>query len=84
MATTLENVPPAPFARTEEWALLALKRMVRLAVAQNVDRIAWTTGAQQASRNGLEGDKEAGMHAFYDRILPSAAKRWGRPLRRAR
>lgn len=77
---TLENVPPAPFARTEEWALLALKRMVRMAVAQNVDRIAWTTGAQQASRNGLEGDKEAGMHAFYDRILPSTANRWGRPL----
>jgi N12 class adenine-specific DNA methylase len=77
---TLENVPPAPFARTEEWALLALKRMVRMAVAQNVDRIAWTTGAQQASRNGLEGDKEAGMHAFYDRILPSTANRWGRPF----
>lgn len=76
----LETVPLAPFARSEEWALLALKRMVRMAVAQNMDRIAWTTGAQQVSRNGLIGDSSAGMRAFYDRILPAAANRWARPF----
>lgn len=75
-----DSVPPAPFARSEEWALLALKRMVRMAVAQNKDRIAWTTGAQQVSRNGLIGDSSAGMRAFYDRILPAAANRWARPF----
>lgn len=74
------SVPQAPFARSEDWSLLALKRMVRMAVAQGVDRIAWTTGEQQVSRNGLIGERGAGMRAFYDRILPSAANRWARPF----
>mgnify|MGYP001182320257 CR=1 FL=1 len=73
-----DNVPPAPFARSEDWSLLALKRMVRMAVERNVDRIAWTTGEQQVSRNALVGDRAAGMRAFYDRILPAAANRWAR------
>lgn len=74
------SVPQAPFARSEDWSLLALKRMVRMAVAQGIDRIAWTTGNQQASRNGLIGEREAGMRAFYDRILPAAANRWAKPF----
>lgn len=74
------TVPPAPFARSEDWSLLALKRMVRMAVAQGVDRIAWTTGEQQVSRNRLVGERGAGMRAFYDRILPAAANRWARPF----
>ncbi|WP_374295963.1 Eco57I restriction-modification methylase domain-containing protein, partial [Sphingomonas sp.] len=77
---TDDTVPPAPFARSEDWALLAVKRMVRMAVERNVDRIAWTTGAQQVSRYGMEGERAAGMTAFYDRILPAAINRWARPL----
>ena len=73
--TTEDTVPPAPFARSEEWALLAVKRMVRMAVTQGVDRVAWTTGAQQVSRYGMEGERAAGMTAFYDRILPAASCR---------
>lgn len=74
------SVPQAPFARSEDWSLLALKRMVRMAVAQGIDQVAWTTGDQQASRNGLIGEREAGMRAFYDRILPAAANRWAKPF----
>lgn len=74
------SVPQAPFARSEEWSLLALKRMVRMAVAQGIDQVAWTTGDQQVSRNGLIGEREAGMRAFYDRILPAAANRWAKPF----
>jgi hypothetical protein len=45
-----KTVPPAPFARTEDWTLLAIKRMVRMAVERGFQRIGWTTGAQQTSR----------------------------------
>jgi hypothetical protein len=43
--------PPAPFKKT--WPLLAMKRMLRYAVDNNFDRVAWTTGAQQADRYSL-------------------------------
>lgn len=47
-------VPNAPFVNsTDEWAMLAFKRMVRNAAEQGFDRIAWTTGDQQAERYDL-------------------------------
>lgn len=46
-------VPNAPFKGTDEWAMLAFKRMVRWAAEHGYDRIAWTTGAQQAERYDL-------------------------------
>lgn len=46
-------VPDAPFKGTDEWAMLAFKRMVRWAVDNGFDRIAWTTGEQQAERYDL-------------------------------
>ncbi len=45
------EVPAAPFAKT--WHELAFKRMLRWAAEHGYDRLAWTTGAQQAERYDL-------------------------------
>lgn len=44
-------VPDAPLKK--EWPMLAMKRMVRYAAENGFDRVAWTTGEQQASRYDL-------------------------------
>lgn len=46
-----KGVPDAPFKKT--WPMLAFKRMVRYAAENGYDRIAWTTGEQQAARYDL-------------------------------
>lgn len=52
--TRKAGVPPAPFVtKTESWAMLAMKRMLRYAAENGFDRIAWTTGEQQADRYDL-------------------------------
>jgi len=44
----------APFVtNTEAWVALALKRMIRYAAEEGFDRVAWTTGEQQAARYDL-------------------------------
>lgn len=44
-------VPVAPFVnKTEAWVALTLKRMIRYAVENGFDRVAWTTGEQQVDR----------------------------------
>ena len=43
--------PPAPFAKT--WHELVLKRMLRWAAEKGYDKLAWTTGEQQAERYDL-------------------------------
>lgn len=47
------SVPDAPLRNTDEWALLAFKRMVRWAAENSFDRVGWTTGEQQAERYDL-------------------------------
>ncbi len=47
----LEATPDAPFAKT--WHEFVLKRMVRWAAENGYERIAWTTGKQQADRYKL-------------------------------
>lgn len=51
--TQLERggVPEAPFKKT--WQELAMKRMLRYAAEHSYDKLAWTTGAQQADRYDL-------------------------------
>lgn len=52
----MENpgVPDAPFVRkTDAWVALTLKRMIRYAAENGFDRVAWTTGEQQAERYDL-------------------------------
>ncbi len=46
-----EGVPFAPFSKT--WHELMMKRMVRWASEKGYDKIAWTTGEQQAERYDL-------------------------------
>ncbi|MBP1724400.1 MAG: hypothetical protein H6Q44_2105, partial [Deltaproteobacteria bacterium] len=46
-----EGTPPAPLAKT--WHEFVLKRMIRWAAENGFDRIAWTTGEQQADRYNL-------------------------------
>lgn len=51
---SLENtngVPIAPFEKN--WHELAMKRMLRYAAENGYDKIAWTTGAQQAERYNI-------------------------------
>ncbi len=47
----LEGVPEAPFKKT--WSLLSMKRMISYAAENGFDKIAWTTGEQQAERYDL-------------------------------
>lgn len=47
-----KKIPSAPFKKN--WHELGLKRMVQEAVANDYDKIAWTTGRQQTDRNSLE------------------------------
>lgn len=47
-------IPSAPFVTdTKAWVALALKRMIRYAAENGFDRVAWTTGEQQATRYDL-------------------------------
>lgn len=52
-ADRASNVPNAPFKGSDEWAMLVFKRMVAWAAERGFDRVAWTTGAQQAERYKL-------------------------------
>ncbi len=45
------GVPDAPFRKT--WHEFALKRIIRMAAEGGYDRVAWTTGEQQAERYDL-------------------------------
>lgn len=49
-----KNVPDAPFDKN--WHELAMKRMLRLAAEEGYDKVAWTSGEQQADRYNI-GDK---------------------------
>jgi hypothetical protein len=46
--------PAAPFVQDSEWQNLALKRVMKMAVDQGYDRVAWVTGEQTAERYSLD------------------------------
>lgn len=48
------RVPDAPFKDSAVWSLLVMKRMIRYAVENDIDRIAWSPGQVQVDRWGLE------------------------------
>ena len=52
-----KTVPPAPFSKT--WHELGMKRMLRYAAENGYDRLAWTTGEQQAERYDLSKQLDA-------------------------
>ncbi len=45
------GIPSAPFEKN--WYELAMKRMLRLAAEEGFDKVAWTTGEQQAERYNI-------------------------------
>jgi len=47
------SIPDMPFKKTDQWVTLAARRMMRYAAENGFDRIAWTTGEQQADRYDL-------------------------------
>lgn len=49
----IQGVPDMPFKKTDQWVNLALRRMMIYAAENGFDRIAWTTGEQQADRYDL-------------------------------
>ena len=54
------RIPSAPFVtETKAWVALALKRMIRYAAENGFDRVAWTTGEQQAARYDLSKQIDA-------------------------
>lgn len=74
------GIPDAPF-RTG-WPALVMKRLIRYAVDQNLDRIAWTTGDQIGPVVGANSpEQRAGLNAFYGRnlvnIVNDLAKKYG-------
>ena len=56
-----KSIPAAPFEKN--WAELAMKRMLRYAAENGFDKIAWTTGEQQAERYNL-GAVMTGLKAY--------------------
>ncbi|MDN5940211.1 MAG: hypothetical protein L0H83_16315, partial [Salinisphaera sp.] len=64
--TTSGVVPDAPFKNTDQWAMLAFKRMARYAAENGFDSIAWTTGEQQAERYKLSKTIEISRGVFVN------------------
>ncbi|MEI2453866.1 PLxRFG domain-containing protein [Lysobacter firmicutimachus] len=77
-----DGVPDAPMKNAADWSLLVFKRMVRWAVDHGMDRIAWTSGAQQAARyagtDANQARREQGLGTFYDQLLPSTINQWAK------
>jgi hypothetical protein len=55
----MNGVPDMPFKQTGQWVNLALRRMMMYAAENGYDRIAWTTGEQQAERYDLSKQVDA-------------------------
>lgn len=67
IASSNGSIPAAPFEKN--WHEVAMKRMLRLAAEEGFDKVAWTTGMQQAERYdiGKHVDKIE-VHDLYDGI----------------
>lgn len=48
------SMPDTPYAKTDQWAGLAVRRIMSYAASNGYDRVAWTTGEQQTKRYSLE------------------------------
>ncbi len=77
------GIPPAPFRK--EWQALALKLMLMHVVERGLDGLAWADAAVHELRYDREMKP---LERLYDRDIPNALKRLGRPwgatLERAR
>lgn len=71
--------PVAPFVTdTKAWVALALKRAIAYAVDNGFDRVAWTTGEQQADRYDLSKQVESINYDPVDEWLTAYPKDSGR------
>jgi len=63
-----DKIPDAPFQKN--WHELAMKRMLRYAAENGYDKVAWTTGEQQAERYNLEKvvDKIEATDSYNDGV----------------
>lgn len=57
-------IPDAPFQKT--WNELAMKRMLRYAAENGYDKVAWTTGEQQADRYDLSNKVDSVIYKRND------------------
>jgi hypothetical protein len=69
----LDNMPPdAPFKRTEEWAGLAVRRILREAAEGGYHGVAFTRGKDASNVVSMP---ISSAEEFYDKILPSIVKK---------
>lgn len=68
------GVPRAPFA-DDRYLDLELRKAIARAVENDDDYVTWTTGKQQAERWNNNPEFQEGMVQYYDRKLPSVAKK---------
>ena len=60
-------IPSAPFVtKTESWAMLAMKRMIRYAAENGFDRVAWDQGHAQAERYDMSKQVDSILYAKRD------------------
>ena len=62
------------------WPELAFKQMLKWAADKGYRRIAWVNGAEQSRRYPGDAQRDAGMVQFYDKAIPSIAKKWAKRL----
>jgi len=66
----IEELKKEPFADTDRYTQMAIRRLIAKAVQEGYDGLAFTPGNFQASQYG----QREGQIAFYDRILPKQIK----------
>jgi hypothetical protein len=73
-----KRTPAGPFVKnTNEWVDLSLKNIIKRAVDEGYDRVAFIDGHKSFLRfpQGADGEStEAGMRKFYDEIIPGRLK----------
>lgn len=71
------TIPDAPFVKkTEAWVGLAIKRMIRYAADNKIDKVAFVSGEQSHKRFPQKNNGESslpGFKKFYDEIVPQVA-----------
>ena len=69
---TVQSVPNAPFVtKTDAWVALALKRIVKIAVDEGYDSVAFITGEQSADRYDLSKQVDS---IRWSPLIPEAGK----------
>src|SRR3990167_7788858 len=59
-------IPNAPFVNSGSWPMIAMKRVLRMAVDGGYDAVAWTTGDIQAERYDLSKHVDAIVYVRND------------------